>query len=283
MRSALAELQRRELITTETGVGSFVTFDGKPLDQQVGWARALADGGAEVDTELLGIASGGDPAVEEQYGPIVTVRRLRRSAGRPVSIEVAALPAVGVLADLPTTGLVDGSITATLRARRAAQAPVASSGSPSSRWTPRTPHCSTEHPGELFLRAVRVTRDRDGGLVEHVVSLLDPQRFRFHLTFPAARVTTRDRALGALYGLAIGDALGMPTQSLSRAGIAARYGVVDRLLPGAPDQPIAPDMPAGTITDDTEQACCSRGCWSRGTGGWIRTRSPRRCRSGSRT
>ncbi|MGI5130985.1 ADP-ribosylglycohydrolase family protein [Pseudonocardia sp. CA-107938] len=67
-------------------------------------------------------------------------------------------------------------------------------------------------------------------------------------------MTTRDRALGALYGLAIGDALGMPTQSLSRAGIAARYGVVDRLLAGAPDQPIAPNLPAGTITDDTEQA-----------------------------
>ncbi|GAA0602107.1 ADP-ribosylglycohydrolase family protein [Kribbella sandramycini] len=67
-------------------------------------------------------------------------------------------------------------------------------------------------------------------------------------------MSTRDRALGALYGLAIGDALGMPTQSLSRAEIAQRYGVVDRLLAGAPDQPIAPNMQAGTITDDTEQA-----------------------------
>lgn len=64
----------------------------------------------------------------------------------------------------------------------------------------------------------------------------------------------RDRALGALWGLAIGDALGMPTQSLSRSEITARYGVVDRLLDGAPDQPIAPNMPAGSITDDTEQA-----------------------------
>ncbi|WP_405060900.1 ADP-ribosylglycohydrolase family protein [Kribbella sp. NBC_01505] len=67
-------------------------------------------------------------------------------------------------------------------------------------------------------------------------------------------MSTRDRALGALYGLAIGDALGMPTQSMSRADITTRYGVVDRFLPGAPDQPIAPNMPAGTITDDTEQA-----------------------------
>lgn len=64
----------------------------------------------------------------------------------------------------------------------------------------------------------------------------------------------RDRALGALSGLALGDALGMPTQSMSRAAIAARYGTVDRLLAGAPDQPIAPGLPAGTVTDDTEQA-----------------------------
>ena len=36
----------------------------------------------------------------------------------------------------------------------------------------------------------------------------------------------RSRALGALYGLALGDALGMPTQSLPRAEIVARYGTV---------------------------------------------------------
>jgi ADP-ribosylglycohydrolase len=64
----------------------------------------------------------------------------------------------------------------------------------------------------------------------------------------------RDRALGALSGLALGDALGMPTQSLSRAEIARRYGVIETLLDGAPDQPIAPNMPAGSVTDDTEQA-----------------------------
>ena len=33
-----------------------------------------------------------------------------------------------------------------------------------------------------------------------------------------------DRALGALYGLALGDALGMPTQVMSRAAIASRFG-----------------------------------------------------------
>jgi ADP-ribosylglycohydrolase len=63
------------------------------------------------------------------------------------------------------------------------------------------------------------------------------------------------RARGALYGLAIGDALGMPTQMLSRAEIVRRWGP---LLPGfesaPPGHPIAGGMLAGTVTDDTEQA-----------------------------
>jgi ADP-ribosylglycohydrolase len=64
-----------------------------------------------------------------------------------------------------------------------------------------------------------------------------------------------DRARGALYGLAIGDALGMPTQMLSRRQITERWG---RLLtgfePAPPGHPIAAGMPAGAVTDDTEQA-----------------------------
>jgi len=64
-----------------------------------------------------------------------------------------------------------------------------------------------------------------------------------------------DRALGALAGLAIGDALGMPTQSFSRADIVARFGSRLQWFEPAPqDQPIAPGMPAGRVTDDTEQA-----------------------------
>src|SRR5215831_21319693 len=65
----------------------------------------------------------------------------------------------------------------------------------------------------------------------------------------------RSRALGALYGLAIGDALGMPTQSLSRAEIVARYGpLVGEFCPGPDGHPLAGGLPAGSVTDDTEQA-----------------------------
>jgi ADP-ribosylglycohydrolase len=63
------------------------------------------------------------------------------------------------------------------------------------------------------------------------------------------------RARGALYGLAIGDALGMPTQLLSRPEIVARWGpLLAGFEPAPGGHPIAAGHPAGAITDDTEQA-----------------------------
>ena len=65
----------------------------------------------------------------------------------------------------------------------------------------------------------------------------------------------RDRARGALYGLAIGDALGMPTQMLSRRADQRRWGpLLTGFEPAPPGHPIAAGMPAGAVTDDTEQA-----------------------------
>ena len=62
-------------------------------------------------------------------------------------------------------------------------------------------------------------------------------------------------AVGALYGLAIGDALGMPTQMLSRAQITERWGpLLAGFEPAPPGHPIATGLPAGSVTDDTEQA-----------------------------
>ncbi len=67
-------------------------------------------------------------------------------------------------------------------------------------------------------------------------------------------VEVRDHALAALHGLALGDALGMPTQSMSRAQILADYGRVTGFVDAGPRQRIAAGMVAGSITDDTEQA-----------------------------
>ncbi len=63
-----------------------------------------------------------------------------------------------------------------------------------------------------------------------------------------------ERATAALYGLAIGDALGMPTQLMSRQSIREQYGAIDGFRAATDAHPIAAGLPAGSVTDDTEQA-----------------------------
>jgi ADP-ribosylglycohydrolase len=63
-----------------------------------------------------------------------------------------------------------------------------------------------------------------------------------------------DHILGGLYGQALGDAWCMaalltPDQTWQRYG-----GWIDRFYPGPDDQPVHAGLPAGRITDDTEQA-----------------------------
>ena len=73
-------------------------------------------------------------------------------------------------------------------------------------------------------------------------------------------------AHGALAGLALGDALGMPTQEMSPAQIRAVYGRITGLVDGDASQPYAPGMPAGSVTDDTEQALLVASLLIRGRG-----------------
>ena len=74
------------------------------------------------------------------------------------------------------------------------------------------------------------------------------------------------RAYGALAGLALGDALGMPTQEMSPEQIRAVYGRITGLVDGDASQPYAPGMPAGSTTDDTEQALLVASLLVRGRG-----------------
>jgi ADP-ribosylglycohydrolase len=62
-----------------------------------------------------------------------------------------------------------------------------------------------------------------------------------------------NRALGALLGGALGDAMGMPSQTLSRAEIAAHYGRITGLVAPYAGHPVSHGLRAGQVTDDTEQ------------------------------
>ena len=60
-----------------------------------------------------------------------------------------------------------------------------------------------------------------------------------------------DRARGVLLGLACGDALGRPVEFASASEIGADHGRLDEMVGHG-----TWNQPAGTITDDTEQALC---------------------------
>ena len=58
----------------------------------------------------------------------------------------------------------------------------------------------------------------------------------------------------------------MPTQAMSPAQIRAVYGRITGLVDGDASQPYAPGMPAGSVTDDTEQALLVASLLVRGRG-----------------
>lgn len=192
VRQALSELKHRRLISTETGRGSFVIFDGHQMDQQRGWAQSLADAGSEITVDLLGIERVDTAAVpllpiEVHLDRGIAVRRVRRlhlpdGPHVPVSFECATVPPVGTLADLPDSGLVDDSLSATLASaglipdhgiQRADVHPL----------DPRESAILARVEGTAFLRTTRTSYTADGRFVEHVVSLLDPDHFTLALSF----------------------------------------------------------------------------------------------------
>ncbi|WP_283584357.1 ADP-ribosylglycohydrolase family protein [Limosilactobacillus difficilis] len=65
----------------------------------------------------------------------------------------------------------------------------------------------------------------------------------------------KDRILGALYGQAIGDSMGMPTELWPIQKIRSKFGRhITTFLDGTDDNDIAINFKAGEYTDDTNQA-----------------------------
>lgn len=188
VRKGLEELSNRGLITTRVGIGSFVTFDGKTVDDAIGWSRALADAGANAETRTLRLEIIEDVALARQLGldeaSFVAVDRVRTNAndGHAISIERSRLPLLPELEDIPLRGLREGSLHQTLR----------SAG--------LHPHSGEEWAdieqlnaddaailgcpeGTAFLRTRRLMRAADGRPIEYVTSLLNPAHFALHLEF----------------------------------------------------------------------------------------------------
>ncbi|MBF9017950.1 MULTISPECIES: ADP-ribosylglycohydrolase family protein [unclassified Oceanispirochaeta] len=61
-----------------------------------------------------------------------------------------------------------------------------------------------------------------------------------------------DKCLGALYGVAMGDAFGMPVEFYTRKKIKRIFGYVDTFLDAPDDNKITHGLKRGEVTDDTQ-------------------------------
>lgn len=65
---------------------------------------------------------------------------------------------------------------------------------------------------------------------------------------------SKNRVLGSLYGMACGDAMGVPSSFMSQDYIARTWGWIDTFLPPEKGHIFHDGLNAGEYTDDTEQA-----------------------------
>ena len=187
VRAALAVLAEDDLITTRTGKGSFVLFDGRPLDGRLGWTHALSEQGVETRMRTVRIALAQDPDLADRAGlesaDVIVIERVRQlTDGTAISLERSRIPALDALRDLPGRGLDNGSISTTLN--RAGlyldQCEQRLRGRPLSAGEAellRRPE------GAWFLHTTRTSWTADDRFAEYADELLDPEHYELSLSY----------------------------------------------------------------------------------------------------
>lgn len=193
VRAALAALADEGLIATRSGKGSFVLYDGRPPDERLGWAQALArrDVRTQVRVVRLAVAQDHDLArrLELPSPEVVVIQRVCAIVGGDViSMERSCVPAVAELRDLPQRGL-DGDLGEDFDGSRVT-AVLSSAGlhlDHCEQWLrgreldAREAEVLGRRPGEWFLHSRRVSWTVDDRFVEQLDSLLDPRHFELNL------------------------------------------------------------------------------------------------------
>ncbi|MFF0265188.1 GntR family transcriptional regulator [Kribbella sp. NPDC004536] len=187
VRAALAVLAEDELIATRTGKGSYVLFDGRPLDGRLGWTHALSEQGVETRMRTVRIELDDNPDLAARLGlgsaSFVVIERVRQlTDGTSISLERSRIPAVDSLRDLPERGLDNGSISVTLNRagfyldhceQRLRGRPL----------TPVEAGHLNRPPGTWFLHTTRTSWTAANDFAEHADELLDPTHYELNLSY----------------------------------------------------------------------------------------------------
>lgn len=187
VRAALAVLAEDELIATRTGKGSYVLFDGRPLDGRLGWTHALSEQGVETRTRTVRIELEDDPDLAERLGlpspALVVIERVRQlTDGTAISLERSRIPAIDELRDLPVRGLDNGSISVTLNLAGL----YLDHCEQRLRGRPLTPVEAghLERPADTwFLHTTRTSWTANDQFAEHADELLDPTHYELSLSY----------------------------------------------------------------------------------------------------
>jgi GntR family transcriptional regulator len=187
IRQALAELQQAGLIETWTGAGSFVRYDGAYLDDQIGWAEALARQGIETHAQILRLDRIVDAALAQDLGLADTVflalDRVRSTrSGEAISLERSRLPWRKAYAKVLRDGLVEGSLQKTLEGLDI-RSIGGSEAVALARLTAEEANLLGRSKGDSFLATRRTVHGVDGRVVERVDSLLHPGHFKLQFNF----------------------------------------------------------------------------------------------------
>jgi GntR family transcriptional regulator len=182
VRAALAQLADEGLISTRTGKGSFVVFDGRPLDGRLGWTHAPADPDLEVELRIIRIAHETTKHKSDRGEKLVVIERLQVADSKPIAWERSWVPALEGLRDLPKRGLVNDSIALTLT--RAGLHPD------HCRQRLRSHSLDTDEAkllkrrtGTWFVQTERTSWTADDRFAEYAECLLDPSYFELTLDY----------------------------------------------------------------------------------------------------
>jgi GntR family transcriptional regulator len=188
VRRGLEMLARQGLITTRTGIGSFVTYDGTTIDSNLGWTVAMSDGKGRVETRTLDIRRGCCTKADAFLGApgdYLCIDRLRfcHDAGTGISLERSRLPWRDVLSAVMERGLTGGSLNLTLTELGLLPSGGEELAGVIPALSPIDAAIMGRRAGQPMLLLERATRSEDGSVLEYVESILDPARFGLRMEF----------------------------------------------------------------------------------------------------